>query len=398
MPDNINGGNVLNSENKESLSSPQAKSPLEEVSEVSSPAPVPQAPMTPPTPIPGEAMPPADNTSEPQTTPAPDTDEFLKSILDGQPNAANNSSTPPPVETPPLKPEPLSMPGAPTPIEDESVLEKEVDKGDLLKSNQPNFEVEPSTQPKIKDEIGGMDGIVAAQDKKTLNQPPTPSESQNGGGQNISSDFQLAAQKNKPVSGRSNKLLYVVVVIVVVAIGVYSAYTMFYSKSKTTPTITSSNPVTSSSATVSTLSPDQRRKDDLYVIQQALFSYYANNGSKYPAAPEIAFLNSPGNILENALVPNYLGSLPADPDVTKNYAYKSADGTKFELTAILDNPSDPEVVVNSGKPILTVTQDSQAPGSATSTASTPDSLSAQDNAGISTDSSLSGEIVSSPVF
>lgn len=389
MPDSLNSGNMPGGENKTSLSNPQAKSPLEEANEKSNFEAVSQSPVAPPVPEANKATPLDGGVDEPQTTPAPDTDEFLKSILDSPPKQEPVPDEPiPPI--PPTPPAPLTPPAPsvlPGPIENEIALEEEVDRGDLLK-NQSNLEEEPQFKPKIKDEIGGMDGIVAGQDRGTdLNQPPASNTPQNGESQTVSSDF-LASEKNKPASGGSNKLLYVVVVIAILAIGGYTVYSMFFSKSKTTPTVTTSSPVVS--ATVSSQSADQKRKNDLYIIQQALFSYYTNNGSKYPIAPEIVFLNSPGNALENALVPDYLGSLPADPDVAKNYAYKSVDGTKFELTAILDDSTDSEALVKDGKPILTVTQDSTAPlsSSAESEAVVSSSSTAQDTA----------EIDASPVF
>jgi len=394
MPDSLDGSKMPGSENKTSLSTPQAKSPLEEASAEVNPSSNPQAPIEPSAPKPVENVQPADTNKidGPQTTPAPDTDEFLKSILDDQTGGANEPNVLPPVEAP--LPKPVPVPDTPKPIEGESALEEQIDREDLLKSNQPKPEVEPPAQPKIKDEVSGMDGIIANRGQdNSFAKPPLSETGQNSEGQGVSSDFVSSVQQNKPALGKSNKLLYVVVIIAVVAIGGYSVYSITGSKSKTTPSITNSSPVTPSGEAVSTQSPDQRRKNDLYVIQQALFSYYANSGSKYPVALEMVFLNTPGNILETSLVPEYLGSLPADPDTTKNYAYKSADGTKFELTAILDDKSDQEAVLSGDRAILTVTQDSKAPSSAVSA-----TAEAQNTALVESDSASTGDIVSSPTF
>jgi hypothetical protein len=84
---------------------------------------------------------------------------------------------------------------------------------------------------------------------------------------------------------------------------------------------------------------DAKRKSDLAKIKAALLKYY-NEKQAYPAAEAIQKTTDPSNILTTTLIPNYLTAMPADPVASKYYGYKS-DGKSFELSAVLEDKTDP---------------------------------------------------------
>jgi len=85
---------------------------------------------------------------------------------------------------------------------------------------------------------------------------------------------------------------------------------------------------------------DAKRKSDLGTIKMGLMAYHKDNGS-YPVSSEIDKTNNQNGVLAKALVPNYLKSLPVDPqDPEKWYGYKS-DGKTFTLWSLLEDKTDP---------------------------------------------------------
>ena len=86
--------------------------------------------------------------------------------------------------------------------------------------------------------------------------------------------------------------------------------------------------------------PDQIRKKDLAQIQSALNKYYSEKGS-FPTASVIEHTDAPSGVLKSVLVPVYLDAIPVDPDPSHYYGYVS-DGTTYELSAVLDDATDPE--------------------------------------------------------
>ncbi len=91
-----------------------------------------------------------------------------------------------------------------------------------------------------------------------------------------------------------------------------------------------------------TVTPDQQRKNDLKTIASALQKYYASNGV-FPKSLSTDKLNNPDSILVQALVPNYLTTMPSDPNSKYYYAYTS-NGSTYSLSAVLDNANDPDGV------------------------------------------------------
>lgn len=91
-----------------------------------------------------------------------------------------------------------------------------------------------------------------------------------------------------------------------------------------------------------TLTGDEKRKNDVNSILDALLLYKKENGS-YPVSNDLLKLNSSDNIVSKALVPRFLPVLPIDPKSADGwyYAYKS-DGTKCSVSSRLETQSDPE--------------------------------------------------------
>ncbi|MFH1598393.1 MAG: DUF916 domain-containing protein [Patescibacteria group bacterium] len=96
------------------------------------------------------------------------------------------------------------------------------------------------------------------------------------------------------------------------------------------------------------LDRDIVRKSDLAEIQEALERYKTAEG-QYPLAEDRDRTNSAGNRLQVELQDKgHLLELPVDPlDPQYYYGYLSADGSSYEITAVLENTEDPEgILVN----------------------------------------------------
>lgn len=87
---------------------------------------------------------------------------------------------------------------------------------------------------------------------------------------------------------------------------------------------------------------DTQRKSDLRSMQTALELYNNENG-KYPISTEISKTNNKNGIIYQALI-EISEKVPVDPnDPNWYYAYKTnADGTAYEITCLIEAPSNPE--------------------------------------------------------
>ena len=84
---------------------------------------------------------------------------------------------------------------------------------------------------------------------------------------------------------------------------------------------------------------DKTRKSDLTALKVALKGYYQAQQS-YPEAAIMQKTSDTTSVL-SALIPTYIATLPVDPlSPTYYYGYKS-DGKTFELTAVLEDATDP---------------------------------------------------------
>jgi len=112
----------------------------------------------------------------------------------------------------------------------------------------------------------------------------------------------------------------------------------------TTETSTSETTTTPTVASAVTMAErDQTRKNDLQSIKTALEKYKSTNG-KFPIANTMIHLNTADNVVQKALVPEYISALPTDPKAADGwyFGYKS-NGSTFTLSARLENPADPQV-------------------------------------------------------
>jgi len=303
----------------ESDSAPAAEMPMPEEPV----SPIPDA--TPTSPIDQPA--PAPQAEEPAA--APDTDEFLKNILA---NSQEPTQEPPkPEETAPAvseEPQPAvpSLGSAPEPMQSEQT------------SGPGGFN--PQTVS------GGSTGYSPAPSLDSVG-APRPDES----GNPVSGDVVGAMQKPaSPAGGQKSKLIILIIVALIIVIGGYLAYTKLLNPSQPAATTDTVSPTTQETSI--NVSNDQVRKQDMQTIQQALLNLYAAE-NKYPVSAETIFLTGTSNVVAKALV-NYLPTVPVDPDPQKNYAYKSADGTTFALTAVLDDTSDPVGILENGLYLMKV--------------------------------------------
>lgn len=88
---------------------------------------------------------------------------------------------------------------------------------------------------------------------------------------------------------------------------------------------------------------DSQRKQDLAGIKMYIDQYFTKNG-KYPIAPSIEKIDNTSSTVYTALVPNIATALPNDPWAVSYgywYGYKSADSSSYDLTARLEDPTDP---------------------------------------------------------
>ena len=109
----------------------------------------------------------------------------------------------------------------------------------------------------------------------------------------------------------------------------------------TSTTTTTTTPSVASAVTME--ERDQTRKADLQSIKVALEKYKIANG-KFPIANTMIHLDTKDNVVQKALVAEFIASLPTDPKAGEGwyYGYQSS-GSKFTLSARLENPADKQV-------------------------------------------------------
>jgi general secretion pathway protein G len=84
---------------------------------------------------------------------------------------------------------------------------------------------------------------------------------------------------------------------------------------------------------------DVRRKGDVDGLRKALLEYSALNGH-YPVETAECDVARDCTVLLATLVPEYLAALPTDPEAGKYYAYISATGADFTITAVLSDETN----------------------------------------------------------
>lgn len=90
---------------------------------------------------------------------------------------------------------------------------------------------------------------------------------------------------------------------------------------------------------------DGRRKADVGTLKTALFQYSILNNNTYPVAN--CNVTESCTALYEALVPNYIASLPTDPDSESYYTYVS-DGDTFTVSATLSDATTYSTIQSQG--------------------------------------------------
>lgn len=151
----------------------------------------------------------------------------------------------------------------------------------------------------------------------------------------------------EPASGgKSWVLIIILVIVLILGALVFASWQGWISlgavdklwksnQAVTTTTTTDTTATTESTANAN----DVIRKQDLVSLKDALKKYFQANQA-YPVSETAQKTSDVPNVL-TALVPTYIAELPVDPlSPTNYYGYKS-DGLTFEITAALEDKTDP---------------------------------------------------------
>ncbi len=248
--------------------------------------------------------------------------------------------------------------------------------GQNLQSNNPPAAPAPAPEP---------GGWAPAPEAPVAPPPPPAGPASPTGGSNpfettpppvppVSGPMQPQGEGMEPGGRKSSLPLIIILAILVILGGLFLASWMGWislfgleklwggGTKTTTPVTTTTTPTTSSTANVN----DAKRKEDLASLKTALKAYYTAN-QKYPIAATTE--KSSDSVALKALVPDYLSALPLDPlSPTYYYGYKSTDGLSFELTAALEDKTDPSGITAGSIFLYKVTdQSGETSGSSSST-------------------------------
>jgi len=281
-----------------------------------------------PTP-PGEAPP------GPQEAGPPGGEGPVEDVFEGAESPGQDQGAIPPPEpgAPPEGPGDMSeVPPGETPAQDAGVPQEGLPPGEM-----PQGEVAPQSQP---DFTQGPEGAAPGQV-----QPPKP--------------------------GGSKVLPILLIILILIIGGVALAYFMNWISLPFLDNLLGREQPTEEiapleeEAEVSPYPEDDQRKNDLAQIKSALEKYFEDN-QKYPVARKLENSSESTSVVYKALVPNYLETMPTDPlSPSKYYGYQSADGTSFELSAVLDNPDDAEGVKRGDLNLYILTNVSEVEGEPT---------------------------------
>lgn len=175
------------------------------------------------------------------------------------------------------------------------------------------------------------------------------------------SDGNLKMPPGRPIL--SYILILVLILILIAGSLVFAAWKGWikidglFGGGKSTPTPTTSassvispaispivSPQASSSAEITSNINDETRKKDLANIKSALKKYY-NDHSEYPKTTGVIKTSDKSTAFFQALYPQYITSLIDDPLSPQYYYGYQSDGQTFELTAVLEDKSDPSGVL-----------------------------------------------------
>lgn len=181
-----------------------------------------------------------------------------------------------------------------------------------------------------------------------------------------------------PEGGNKSWILIVVFLVILILGGLVFAswqgwiglggIEKLWKKSPTTTTTPSTTTTTTPTTTTATNANDVQRKADLASLKDALKKYFAANQA-YPIAATEQKTSDPSTAL-TVLVPTYIVKLPTDSLTTQYYGYKS-DGKTFEISAVLEDATDPSAIKVGNLYVYKVTDSStETTTSATDTTTT----------------------------
>lgn len=206
----------------------------------------------------------------------------------------------------------------------------------LLNQNQP---IAP-TQPVQPSGWAPQPSVPAAPMSSPFETQPIPNIT---GPASAPSDQMSGPVMMEPAGPKSSTWLFVILAILAIAGLFFLASWMGWINigkllgTKPSPTATVSP---SSTPVVIVNKNDATRKTDLINLKTALMKYF-NAKQSYPVSISLSKTSDSDTPLK-VLVPDYISSLPLDPlSPNSFYGYKSVDGKSFELTAALEDTTDP---------------------------------------------------------
>lgn len=167
-------------------------------------------------------------------------------------------------------------------------------------------------------------------------------------------------------AGPNKALILVVIIGLVLVIGGVVGYLVYRNKKSTLVSI--DNNLASSPVDPQVANRDAQRQSDLVKIQKYIDLYYSDKNA-YPVSIQFQRFDDLLGSVYTSLVPTYAspGNMPIDPLYPDYwYGYRSIDGKSYELTARLENETDPQGAYDlTGNFLYTLTP-STAPGTTNS--------------------------------
>lgn len=198
-----------------------------------------------------------------------------------------------------------------------------------------------------------------------------------------------------PGSGKKTMVLVIVLIILIILGGVILASfagwinlggieKLWGGGSTSAPSTETTTPTTPTPTT--TNQNDLQRKTDLANIKTALKKYYQAKQA-YPEATAVQKTSDTDTALK-VLVPDYLTQVPVDPLSPQNYYGYKSDGKTFELTAVLEDTTDPAGIKTGNIYLYKVTDSSAETLSASSSSSATTSTTSNPASDLTTEESI----------
>jgi hypothetical protein len=155
---------------------------------------------------------------------------------------------------------------------------------------------------------------------------------------------------------KKTSIAIIIILILIIGIGGYFIW-KDNSKPITNPEQNNSV-VAEEDARLRMIDRDIKRIEDLNALVIALVNYAASNNYQYPITNGAEKISDEENIIFKILKSGkYLDKLYQDPIPDKNYYGYTSDGSRFDLTASLENPNDERCIPTSNLCIYTLTSE-----------------------------------------